>query len=278
VIRDNFQTPNETIYIENLNEYKEYLESISFQTKCGKTILFTNGNGWYISTLIKNLILSMDINDSSYRGKMGVICTDQEALDTCQTLNMVNSFLVKIPLLNIDLLTRVNNPEDYTRLVFVKIVLIYYALQFGYSIIYIDPDMAFLSPSIDYIIDKMSENMLVLAGIKEGNMNTNIIAVTPSSNLTNLFHVDVHTFEANILNRKLYNRFCGSDEEFLIIKDEYTPDSFHFLDIELFPPGLYVKDSNKIMMLHANDISGLVNKVSFLIKHKGWFLPTFVIS
>lgn len=263
---------NKIITVENLEEYKEYLEKIKFETKFGKTILFTNGNGWYVSTLIKNLIKSMEKNDPEFASKMGVICSDQDAYDSAIEHKMLHPFLVKIPLLKVDKLQSVCKPEDYTRLVFVKTVLIYHALSFGYNIIYIDPDMAAIKPSIQYIVDQMSEHGLVLAGIKDGNMNTNIIGIIPNENNINLFKVDVNTFEANLINKKIYGRYCCSDEEFIVIKDEYQPDRIHFIDLEKFPPGNYIDDAKDLHMLHANGISGLDNKVNFMKKFNGWFL------
>jgi hypothetical protein len=271
VIKEHNMPTNKIVGISNLDKYKDYLKSIETVTKLGKTIIFTNGNSWYIPTLIKNLVKSLDANET-LQCKFGVICSDMNSLKLCHENGIKDSFYVDIPELKVSSLEEVKEPEDYTRLVFVKTVLIHFALRFGYSVVYIDPDMAFLQPSLQYILDKTDENGIVLAGIKDGNMNTNIIGVKPTYENMKLFEVDINTFEANILNRKIYNRFCGSDEEFLIMKDEYDPEIINYLSLELFPPGNYVQDSNNIMMLHANGISGLNNKINFMKLHEGWFL------
>lgn len=261
---------NKIITLTNLQEYKLFLKKIEFSTIHGPTILFTNGNGWYISTLIKNLLKSKLLNEP-YKATMGVICSDTEAYQIALKENM-DTFLADIPLLKVDQLTSVKQKEDYLRLVFVKIVLTYHALKLGYTVIYIDPDMAFKLPSLGYIIEKISENGLVLAGYKEGNMNTNVIGTIPTQNNIKLFEVDLFTFEANLLNMTKYNRFAGSDEEFLIMKDEYSPEEIHYLDVELFPTGKTTTNNKNIMMLHANCVQGLNNKVDFLNTFGGWFI------
>ena len=271
VIEKHLPKENKLIDIENIDEYHSYLQTIEFDTKLGKTIAFTNGNSWYIPTLIKNLIKTMFINET-YNCKLGVICSDKKAFELCDENNIKNKFYVSMPLLKVEKLNDVKKDEDYRRLVYVKTVLIHNALKFGYNVIYIDPDMAFMKPSFEYIIDKTYDHGLVLAGIKNGNMDTNIIGVIPTDKHIELFKVDYNTIEATILNSRIYKRFCGSDEEYLIMKEEYEPEKIHFLDIKLFPPGKYVSDSDEIMMLHANGVSGLYNKIEFLHKNHGWYL------
>ena len=271
VISKHLPGENQIISILNIDEYREFLKTIEFETKHGKTIVFTNGNSWYIPTLIRNLIKSM-IKNETYKFKLGVICSDKNAFDLCYENNIKYNFHVNIPLLKVDALNAVKKDEDYHRLVYVKTVLIHTALKFGYNVIYIDPDMAFLKPSLRYIINKIDDHGLVLAGIQNGNMNTNIIGAVPNKNNIKLFEADFNTIEASLLNSKIYKRFCGSDEEFLIMKDEYNPNCIHFLDIKFFPPGIHVEKTNTIMMLHANGVSGLYNKIDFLQKYKGWFL------
>ena len=284
IISNKISFKNEVITCENLQEYLDFLELISMKTIHGKTIVFTNANGWYIQTLVKNLVLSIAANetfltDSNELLKFGIICTDSEGyeaslkMNTSRVRSQLNlySFFAKIPKLKVDTLARVSKTEDYLRLCFVKTVMIYHALVAGYSVIYIDPDMAMIKPSISYILDKMKENSLVLAGMKDANMNTNIIGVIPEEKYVKLFEVDSHTFEANLLSPG----FRGGDEEFLIMKEQYEPEKIHFLDISLFPPGKqlpYLTIKTDIMMLHANGVSGLDNKIKFLAENNGWFL------
>lgn len=271
VIAENFRDTNTIITVENLPEYEQYLDSIHFMSKHGKTILFTNGNSWYIPTLIKNLLESMKVNET-LKVPMGVICTDLDGYNTCEKYDIKHAFLAKIPLLKVDDLLKVNKPEDYTRLVFIKMVLAYHALKLGYTVLYIDPDMAFVKPSLQYIIDMLDDYETILAGLPEGNMNTNILGMLPRKINIKLTEIDVHTFEANILNRTKYGRFMGGDEEIMIMKDQYHTARNYYLDIDRFPPGNYIDGSKNLMMLHANGISGLENKINFMKKYNGWFL------
>ena len=99
VIEKHLPKENKLIDIENIDEYRSYLQTIEFETKLGKTIAFTNGNSWYIPTLIKNLIKSMTINEI-YNCKLGVICSDKNAFQLCNENNIRNNFYVSMPLLH----------------------------------------------------------------------------------------------------------------------------------------------------------------------------------
>jgi len=271
VIDKDLTATTDLITVENLSEYETYLDSVYTETAVGKTIIFTSANAWYIPTLVKNLVVSINQRET-FRCKFGVICSDETAYNLCKENNIQYPFLVKIPGLKVDTLKTLKVADDYIRLCFVKTVLAYHALKLGYNILYIDPDMAMVRPSLEYIIDQMRQYGVVLAGIKEGNMNTNVMGIIANEKNSEMFKVDVNTFEANLLNRSIYGRFCSSDEEFIIMKDEYTPDLFHYLDIKTFPPGNYVDENNPIMMLLANSVCGLVNKVNFMKKYNGWYL------
>ena len=48
VISKHLPGENQIISILNIDEYREFLKTIEFETKHGKTIVFTNGNSWYI--------------------------------------------------------------------------------------------------------------------------------------------------------------------------------------------------------------------------------------
>jgi len=263
---------NSIVTVENLDKYSSFLKEICFTTKYGNTVIFTNGNSWYMDTLIRNLVVSFKHHKEHKDYPFGVISSDEEGYSKAKK-EYKHSFLIKIPLLKVDNLMTVKQPEDYTRLCFVKTALIYHALKFGYTVLYIDPDQSFIKPSVSYLLDKIGEYGLVLAGIKEGNMNTNIIGVQPTSNNISIFELDYKTFEANLLNKRLYNRWSMSDEEFIIMKDGYDPDKIIHLDVKLFPPGSLIKDNRETaMVVHANCVSGLDNKIAFMKEYKGWFL------
>jgi hypothetical protein len=272
VIVKHLPGPNTIITMDNIDSYNAFLKTIQHQTVHGPTVIFTNANGWYIDTLVKNLFQSIS-EVETYAARLGVVCTDKDGYETAKK-HFKHVFLAHIPLLKVDDLTSVKQEEDYTRLVFIKTVLIYHALQLGYAVVYLDPDMAFLQPCLQYVVDATLEHGLVLAGFKDGNMNTNIIGVVASPSNIELFKVDSHTFEANMLNRKIYHGFCGSDEEFLVMKDEYDPEKIHFLSLDYFPPGVHMNSVKRenVKVLHANGVKGLKNKVEFLRENNGWYL------
>ena len=126
-----------SISISNTEEVSAYLKQISQDN----TIVFTNGNGSYITTLIANLI-------KSYPGprKIGIFCSDKDKVDgTCP---------VDIPDLQVSDIFERKSSQDYTRLCFVKIVIIHYALSLGYKVLYIDPDMAFKQDVIEHLLEQ----------------------------------------------------------------------------------------------------------------------------
>ena len=88
--------------------------------------------------------------------------------------------------------------------------------------------MAFMKPSFEYIIDKTYDHGLVLAGIKNGNMDTNIIGVIPTDKHIELFKVDYNTIEATILNSRIehnvlqINNFSHLFSSKLIDIQQYT--------------------------------------------------------
>jgi hypothetical protein len=275
---------NKIITIENLGEYEEYLKnsSTTLDLPNGKQIkyfLFTNGNGWYIPTLIKNLMVSKEINETC-NTTISVICSDDEAYDLAIKEGF-SAFRVHIPLLECDNLFSVKKQEDYYRLVFVKTVLTYHALMLGYSVIYIDPDMAFIKPSIDKIIEHttslhlINNNMevpgLLMAGSKTTNTNTNVMGVLSTPNNIELFKVDNRTFQANLL-RLRNGLYAGTDEDFLVMKNQFDHEKVYYLDQEEFPNGASNVNRDKLMMLHANCVSGLDNKIALLKQKGGWFI------
>ena len=46
--------------ISNGEHIKRIINKAKFTTDKGEVVIFTNGNGWYIDTLIQNLLKSVD--------------------------------------------------------------------------------------------------------------------------------------------------------------------------------------------------------------------------
>ena len=142
--------------IANEEYIKLIINKAKFTTEKGEVVIFTNGNGWYIDTLIQNLLKSVEIYDNKY--KVVVFCTDNEALEKCKRLNYEFFEYVDIPELQVSEITenKENKEEFYTRLTFVKIVLISYILKLGITPLYLDPDMALKKESIDDLLSYLS--------------------------------------------------------------------------------------------------------------------------
>jgi len=68
--------------ITNEENIKNIIEKAKFKTDKGDVVIFTNGNGWYIDTLIQNLLKSVSIHDKEY--KVVVFCTDKDGLERCK--------------------------------------------------------------------------------------------------------------------------------------------------------------------------------------------------
>ena len=62
----------------------ELIERVSFVRDGKKYVIFTDGNSWYIPTLITNLLASAKVHEPEH--KILVYCTDKEGYDMCSTL------------------------------------------------------------------------------------------------------------------------------------------------------------------------------------------------
>ena len=260
------------INIENPLAIKRIMQDSSFETKLGKTVIFTSGNGWYLDTLIFNLVVSMRRNDSKYADKLTVVCTDTEAVKKCLQLGIENYILVKIPALGVESFTQnhSNDIEKYTRLCFVKTVIMSFLLDLGITGIYIDPDMAFVKPAIDDIISKAVEKPIVFAGRPE-YLNTNIMVARPTEPVKSLFNLKYEHVQIVLNTEGLYG-----DEDY--IRECYMRNirlfgMTHYLSSEEYPNGRELgKHRTTCRMAHANCVQGLINKIQLLKSNGVWFL------
>lgn len=253
--------------ISNIEEVTEYFKKISNNN----TIIFTNGNETYIPTLIRNLMYSYYRFNNEY--KIGIFCTDSKAFEKTKEFSL-DSCLIDIPGLQVsEAYSSIAGSEFYLRLCFVKIILIKYALDLNYNVLYIDPDMTFNLNCIDELIQNKDE--LTFAKYIERPssipfLNSNIMRVYPTEENKKLFDFKIEylpSFLARLPNI--------SDENFLqesIYK--HNIKNTKSLNTQEYPAGgdSHLYNQDKIKMFHANCFVGLDNKINYLKKSNAWFI------
>lgn len=278
--------------IINEEDIKNIINKAKFNTDKGDVIIFTNGNGWYIDTLIQNLLKSIHIYDNKY--KVVVFCTDKDGLERCKRLNYDFFEYVDIPELKVSTITenKDNNTEFYKRLTFVKIVLISYILKLGIIPLYLDPDMALKKESINDLLSYLNEPYEFIASgcvydandlnridprkhsflrqinghILYININSNIMIAKPSKYTQELFNVKREDVE-NVVNSDILE----SDEDYL--RPRMNENKTRFICQQTYPPGSDAKKYLDIArIIHANCIIGLDNKIKLLKECDVWYL------
>lgn len=298
-ILNNLEKSDKYLHLDNKNEVDKFIERIKFKGPEGDTIMFTNGNSWYIETLICNLIKSYDSFNKDERRKIAVFCSDKEAYDKCIKLNF-ECCMFECEKMNIK--NSLNNiiSDEYKRLTFVKTLLIDYIISKNITVLYIDPDMSFnykQYPNIDFIdeilnrkhsinytfdndkciiklnnIDIVIDN--VMAGYLNKNenitsiyLNTNLMVISPTFFNKLLYKINIKDFEYICTNLK-----NGTDETY-ICRVGKLDNYFSFWNEIYFPNGENViKYKNKAYMFHSNCVSGLENKIKLLKDCGGWFI------
>lgn len=260
------------IAIINWNDVNKIIEDTKFNTdKYGTVVIFTNGNDWYIPTLIHNLIKSFAIHEPDR--KIIVFCSDKQGYKKCSELGFKYFEFVDIPELNISNETSGthSDTDSYTRLSFVKTVLISHILKIGYTPLYLDPDMAFLHPSIDDLLSYLDYNDFVSAGTRH-HLNTNIMVVRPTDFTQKLFEVTVPQVEHVVKSKNLYG-----DED--LLRPRLINNPFTCVDVEKYPPGCNaLKYLNVACIIHSNCVKGLNNKIKLMKDCNAWFLTDDLIS
>jgi hypothetical protein len=274
------------ILIENKNMIKDIIEKAKFSTdKYGTVVIFTNGNDWYIPTLIHNLLKSMNIHEPNR--KIIVFCSDKEGYDKCKELGFEYFEFVDIPNLMVSDSTSDTSASttDYTRLSFVKTVIVKFILDLGYTPLYLDPDMAFLRPAIDDLLSYLDTNDFVCAGTQR-HLNSNIMLVKPVKFNKMLFTLQkseldrvLSTHPNNIIypNTLCKSLYTYSDED--VLRPRLLDQQFTCVDEVKYPDGnhavMYKKKAN---IIHSNCVIGLDNKINLMKKCDAWFLDTGLIS
>jgi len=292
------------VSIDNLEEMKSFFQSIAFESKYGQTIIFTNGNDWYIDTLIRNLLFSYDKWNTRTDRKIGVVCTDDKAYEKAHSLGMA-CFNLKSADLGVGEMHDSLEYTSYLRLCYVKTVVTYYCLLFGYFVIYIDPDMSFnlQKENIDFIDNLIEGNGAieytfqdykyshspVTGEAKEKSeyealfcgqlsfrpgaqlccikLNTNLMVIRPSEYTRKLFCLtltDLNNYTSDLNS-------CG-DEDFI---DRFgrEPKKMKFFHFTFYPGGSdNLKNKHSAFMFHANRVTGLENKIKLLKECGGWYL------
>lgn len=256
--------------IKNIEEIKEFLHKISFNN----TVIFTNGNSSYIDTLIYNLLTSYNKFNNNY--KIGVFCSDEEAFEKSKKLNMISE-IIYIPELKIDNAYSSNAGEEfYLRLCFVKIIIINLAINLGYDVLYIDPDMTFNLNCIDELIN-IKDELTFAKYINNSNskpfLNSNIMRVFPTYMNKIIFDFEI---DRDLNNNYLLKLPDVGDETFLIdniFKNNFV-DRIKSLNINEFPAGgdSHLLDNKNIKMFHANCFVGLKNKINYLKSCNNWYI------
>ena len=259
------------IQIENKDEIKNIIEKCKVKTDKGEFVFFTNGNGWYINTLINNLIKSIELNDKEF-DKVIVFCSDKDGYNRCKEINFNYFEYVNIPELKVsDLIENQDNKQEhYTRLTFVKIVLISYILELGYIPFYLDPDMSFKTNSIDNLITYFNDKTEFVCSGTSTYMNSNIMIVRPSLNTNFLFNLEIKEVDHIINTEGLY-----SDEDFLRPRMQFLQimNKINFISQIEYPPGCdakkYIKEAK---IIHANCFVGLENKIKLIKECNAWYI------
>ena len=259
------------IQIVNRDTVSSIIETVKFTTeKYGTVVLFTNGNDWYVPTLIHNLLISMGVHEPDR--KMIVFCSDKEGYKKCHDLGFEYFEFVDIPLLNVsDALSGTDaSTKTYTRLSFVKIVLIKFILEMGYTPLYLDPDMAFIRPSIDHLLSYLDKDDFVCAGTR-GYLNSNIMLAKPTD-----FNKALLDLPMSELNRIVDGKTTYGDED--LLRPRLVNKPFSCVDTKKYPPGCdAVQYKDVAHIIHSNCVIGLQNKIDLMKRCDAWFLYTELI-
>lgn len=260
------------IRIDNICSVNNIIEKTKiFSEKYGNVVLFTNGNSWYIPTLIHNLLKSMEIHEPSH--KIIVFCSDKDGYNKCSEIGFKYFEYIDIPELNLSniLSGSSSNTKAYTSLCFVKIVIMKHILKLGYTPLYLDPDMAFLSPSIDDLLSYLDKNDFVCAGTTD-YLNSNIMIAKPSSFNKKLFKLKLDDYNKILDGVGIY-----SDED--LLRPRLKNHTFSCIDNNKYPPGCdAIKYIKVAKIIHSNCVSGLENKIKLMKECNAWFLTPIEIS
>lgn len=263
------------ITINNWDNIKNIVDASKFKhEKYGNVVIFTNANEWYMSTLVKNLYNSMKLFEPDK--KLMIFCSDIEGYNIAKSLDYEFYAYVDIPLLNVSSFNDLNSSQSdekqtyvkYSKLCFVKTVIMRYILENGYTPLYIDPDMCLLKPSIENLLSYLDKGEIVLSG-SPSYINSNIMITIPSFNSINLFQL-----KDKEVDEIIYSNNINSDEYYIYsrITQIFKMSFICINQIEHLGGNNIYNRNFETYTLHANCIAGLYNKINALKKANGWFI------
>jgi hypothetical protein len=269
---------SDLIDIVNWDEVKKVVDNAKFHhEKYGDVVIFTNANEWYIPTLIKNLHKSMQIHEPDKN--LVVLCTDREGYDLCGDLGYKHYAFVDIPLMGVSEFKNLYGKDDiyikYTKLCFVKTVIMRYMLESGYTPLYIDPDMSLNKPSVENLLGYLENVEIVVAG-NTSHINTNIMIARPDSEKCK----KLYRLSLSNLKESINLRLPSGDEPYTSTRILFVHKiPYVCVKPEEHPGGNdNIKYSSSAYTFHANCVSGLKNKINLLKSCGGWYLPKVCIA
>jgi hypothetical protein len=261
------------IEIVNWDEVKKVVDDVVYEHPTfGRVVIFTNANEQYIPTLIRNLHASFRIHEPERH--LLILCSDRSGYELCGRIGYKHYAYVDIPLLGVSEYRNLRQEIDpyvkYTKLCFVKTVLMRYMLENGYTPLYIDPDMALKRPCIENLLSYLTPELeLVVAGIPH-HINTNIMIARPTSTKC------IETFRLTVekVQETLDLHLPSGDEPYTSTRILFIHKiPFVCVKKEEHPGGSDVFEYPDAYTVHANCIAGMDNKIERLKQCQGWFLP-----
>lgn len=265
------------IQIENWEKVQRVIEQAKFvHPKHGNVVIFTNANEWYIPTLIKNLHKSMQIHEPAHN--LLVLCSDPEGYEMCKHLGYEHYAYLDIPLLGVKEYRNLNGGGDiytkYTKLCYVKTVIMRHMLENGYTPLYIDPDMALRKPSIENLLGYLGRGEVVVAGSPQ-HINTNIMIAKPTSTKC----IQMYQLTVERVQETLHLRLPSGDEPYTSTRILFIHKiPFVCVETHEHPGGKDLAKYQDSYTVHANCTSGLDNKIGLLKSCQCWYLPKVCIA
>ena len=266
-----------SIQITNWGNVAKIVEKAAFHDeRYGKVVIFTNANEWYIPTLVRNLHKSFSLYEPNH--KLVVLCSDVEGYDMCKKIGYEYCAFINIPLLDVtDCKNLYDNDklfEKYTKLCFVKTVIMGHMLSSGYTPLYIDPDMSLKKPCIENLLQYLENTEIVVSGYPD-HINTNIMIAKPSSEGCK----KMYSLSTWNVDETINLRLPGGDEPFTSTRILFIHKiPFVCVNKEDHPNGIDSQIYKNSFTVHANCTTGLENKINLLKKCNSWYLPRVCIA
>ena len=199
--------------------------------------------------------------------KLLIFCSDTQGYEKCGELGFEYYENIEIPDLNVSHILKDSDgtTSDYTKLSFVKTVIMRHILDLGYTPLYLDPDMALKRPCIPDLLSNLKDHDFVCAGSYSW-LNSNIMIAKPTPFNLELFEVTSDDISNIVEDPHLYG-----DEDLLRPRLKNNTDKYKCVDIKKYPNGNdALKYINHACIIHANCVIGLDNKIKLLKQCDAW--------